>query len=65
MAMFAKQLAAAALKDRSDAFQLGDRANVLSHLDQAAIIPHVAAAEGQKCPYEVRMLRQHFLNSLQ
>ena len=53
MAMFAKGLAAAAVRDRSDAFQLGERAAVLSHLDQAAIIPHVATAEGHKFPYEV------------
>ena len=56
MAMFAKGLAAAAVRDRSDAFQLGERAGVLSHLEQAAIIPHVATAEGQKFPYEVRYL---------
>ena len=54
MAMFAKGLAAAAVRDRSDAFQLGERGAVLGHLDQAAIIPHVATAEGHKYPYEVR-----------
>lgn len=53
MAMFAKGLAAAAVRDKSDAFQLGERAAVLSHLEQAAIIPHVATAEGHKFPYEV------------
>ncbi|CAL5229904.1 g13324 [Coccomyxa viridis] len=36
-----------------DAFALGERGNILHHLDQAAIIPHVAEAESKKAPFEV------------
>ena len=35
-------------------FAVGNRAAILHHLDQAAIIPHVAESEGRKCPFEVR-----------
>ncbi|KAK9822680.1 hypothetical protein WJX81_008329 [Elliptochloris bilobata] len=37
---------------RRDAFALGDRGAILHHLDQAALIPHVAEAEGRKAPVE-------------
>ncbi|KAK9908133.1 hypothetical protein WJX75_003087 [Coccomyxa subellipsoidea] len=36
-----------------DAFALGDRGNILHHLEQAAIIPHVAESESKKAPFEV------------
>lgn len=36
-----------------DAFALGDRGNILHHLEQAAIIPHVAESESKKVPFEV------------
>ena len=36
-----------------DAFALGERGNILHHLDQAAIIPHVAESESRKAPFEV------------
>ena len=36
-----------------DAFALGERGNILHHLDQAAIIPHVAESESKKAPFEV------------
>ena len=53
------QRATASSQDRADVFALGDRAALLHHLDQAAIIPHVADSEGRKYPYEVRFgLRQ-------
>ena len=35
-----------------DAFALGERGNILHHLDQAAIIPHVAESESKKAPFE-------------
>ena len=38
-----------------DAFALGERGNILHHLDQAAIIPHVAESESRKAPFEVRL----------
>lgn len=34
-------------------FELGERANVLRQVDEAAVIPHVAEVEGKKFPYEV------------
>ena len=37
-----------------DAFALGERGNILHHLDQAAIIPHVAESESRKAPFEAR-----------
>ena len=53
------QRATASSQDRADVFALGDRAALLHHLDQAAIIPHVADSEGRKYPFEVRFgLRQ-------
>lgn len=36
-----------------DAFALGERGNILHHLEQAAIIPHVAESESKKAPFEV------------
>ena len=36
-----------------DAFALGERGAILHHLDQAAIIPHVAESEARKAPFEV------------
>ncbi len=48
------QRATASSQDRADVFALGDRAALLHHLDQAAIIPHVADSEGRKYPFEVR-----------
>jgi len=38
---------------RADVFAVGDRANILLHLDAAALIPHVAEAERRKFPAEV------------
>jgi hypothetical protein len=45
--------AAAARDGSGGAFALGERGNILHHLDQAAIIPHVAEAESKKAPPEV------------
>lgn len=42
-------------QDRADAFALGDRASILHHLDQPAIIPHVAESENKKFTFEVRL----------
>ena len=44
---------AASKKHNIEAFALGDRAGILHHLDQAAIIPHIAETENKKFPYEV------------
>ena len=52
MALF--QRAAAGGQDRQDVFVLGDRAAILHHLDQPAIIPHVAESEHKKFSFEVR-----------
>ena len=43
----------AATPARRDIFALGDRGAILHHLDQPAIIPHVAESEGKKYTYEV------------
>lgn len=51
-AMFTSKAAAAAA--RTDVFVLGTRGAILQQLDQPALIPHVAEAEGKKYPYEVR-----------
>lgn len=51
MALF--QRAATGGQDRQDAFVLGDRASMLHHLDQPAIIPHVAESEHKKFSFEV------------
>ena len=40
-------------KKPTEAFAVGDRGAILHHLDQAAIIPHVAESENRKYPYEV------------
>lgn len=40
-------------KKSPDVFAVGDRAAILHHLDQAAIIPHIAEGENRKYPYEV------------
>src|SRR4051794_28801997 len=51
MSMFSRGTAGA----RHDAFALGERANILLHLDQNALIPHVMESEGRKFPYEVTL----------
>ena len=51
MALF--QRAATGGQDRQDVFVLGDRAGILHHLDQPAIIPHVAESENKKFSFEV------------
>lgn len=38
---------------QASAFTVGDRGAILHHLDQAAIIPHVAESEKRKFPHEV------------
>lgn len=38
---------------RAETFALGERGNILMHLDAAALIPHVVEAEGKKFPTEV------------
>lgn len=53
MALF--QRAATGSQDRQDVFVLGDRASTLHHLDQPAIIPHVAESENKKFSYEVQL----------
>lgn len=40
-----------------DPFGLGDRAAILHHLDQAALIPRVAETEGRRFPIEVGCLK--------
>jgi hypothetical protein len=50
--LFARATTSAAAR-RGEAFSLGERAAILHHLDQAALIPHVAKSEGKKFPYEV------------
>ncbi len=50
--LFARATTSAA-SSRGEAFSLGERAAILHHLDQAALIPHVAESEGKKFPYEV------------
>ena len=61
MALF--QRAAAGGQDRQDVFVVGDRGSILHHLDQPAIIPHVAESENKKFSFEVctgcRRLMQH------
>ena len=49
------QRAATGGQDRADAFALGERASILHHLDQPAIIPHVAESENKKFTYEVHL----------
>lgn len=39
-------------KKSTDVFAVGERGAILHHLDQAAIIPHVAETESRKFPYE-------------
>ena len=51
MALF--QRAATGSQERQDVFVLGDRAGILHHLDQPAIIPHVAESENRKFSFEV------------
>ena len=41
---------------RAEVFALGERANILLHLDAAALIPHVVEAEGKKFPPEVLLV---------
>ena len=45
-----------ALKCRTDAFVLGERGALLHHLDQPAVIPHVAQQDGRRLPLEVSCL---------
>ena len=47
------QRAATGGQDRADAFALNDRGSILHHLDQPAIIPHVAESENKKFTFEV------------
>jgi hypothetical protein len=42
----------ACLQER--AFELGERLDVLSQVNQPSIIPHMAEFEGKRFPYEVR-----------
>ncbi|DBA84296.1 TPA: hypothetical protein ACH3X2_006350 [Trebouxia sp. C0005] len=51
MALF--QRAAAGGQDRQDVFVVGDRGSILHHLDQPAIIPHVAESENKKFSFEL------------
>ena len=44
---------------RADPFALGERAAILHHLDQAALIPRVAETEGRRFPIEVRAMWGH------
>ena len=53
MALF--QRAATGSPDRQDVFVLGDRASILHHLDQPAVIPHVAESENKKFSFEVHL----------
>lgn len=52
---------ASSKKHSMEAFALGDRAGILHHLDQAAIIPHIAETENKKFPYEVGLPRWNFI----
>lgn len=36
-----------------EGFALGERGALLHHLDQAALLPHVAESEGKRFPFEV------------
>ena len=47
--------ASTARKHGLDAFTLGERAAILHHLDQAALIPNVVELENKKFPFEVRL----------
>ena len=38
---------------KAEAWGLGERAQLLLHLDSAALIPHVLASQGRKLPIEV------------
>jgi hypothetical protein len=61
MALF--QRAAAGGQDRQDVFVVGDRGSILHHLDQPAIIPHVAESENKKFSFEVcHTLIQHVIH---
>ena len=60
MALF--QRAATGSQDRQDVFVLGDRASILHHLDQPAIIPHVAESENKKFSFEVQLRLKYFLH---
>lgn len=53
--IFQRSVSAASKKHGIEAFALGERAGILHHLDQAAIIPHVAETEDKKFPYEVSL----------
>ncbi len=58
MALF--QRTATGGQDRQDVFVLADRASILHHLDQPAIIPHVAESENKKFSFEVCAAVMHF-----
>ena len=47
---------------RAEVFALGERANILLHLDAAALIPHVVEAEGKKFPPEVLLFAVFLLS---
>ncbi|GAB2298374.1 Vacuolar protein sorting-associated protein 52 [Dionaea muscipula] len=49
------------LKNRSSAFALGERINILREIDQPALIPHIAEASSKKYPYEVLFRSLHKL----
>lgn len=49
MSLFGK----AASDTRAEVFSLGERGNILLHLEGAALIPHIVQAEGKKFPGEV------------
>ena len=54
--LFTRAGGAGLQKKTAEVFAIGDRAAILHHLDQAAIIPHVAESESRKFPYEVRSI---------
>ncbi|KAK9819744.1 hypothetical protein WJX72_001832 [[Myrmecia] bisecta] len=58
MAMFARATQA---HEKADVFALGERAAILHHLDQAALIPHVLEAQNKKFPFEVLFRSVHKL----
>lgn len=41
------------MHDARQVFSLGERGNILLHLEGAALIPHIVQAEGKKFPGEV------------
>ncbi|XP_078433603.1 vps52 / Sac2 family [Wolffia australiana] len=49
------------IKNRSSVFALGDRLNILKEIEQPALIPHIAEANGLKFPYEALFRSLHKL----